>query len=382
MTVSSIERILGSRLGDRRGTALIAALHLPFVVAIAAFSVPRHDLSPADAAIVVLAVLLIGALQLRHSLAATRGERPTAWLLSLAALALAVYVPLWWFTWDWVPAQWFLMASAAMVLPRRLAVTAVVAPVVGTLVVLVVESLRVVSTRETVLSTVYFGAVLLMGAVALYASARLVGVIEELQVNRAALAHVAVNRERLRISRDLHDLLGHSLSAVSLKGDLAVRLLDTDERAARAEIHSLTDVARTALRDIQAVARDQHAVSLETEIEAAAALLRAAGIDARVDAQLPALGRPVEAVLAWAVREGTTNVLRHSDARGCSITAGRSGGAVRLEMTNDGARGPEATGSGLAGLRARAEALSGSVDAGPVDEDGFRLVVEVPERGL
>lgn len=382
MTVSSIERILGSRWGDRRGTALIAALHLPFVVAIAAFTIPRHDLSPADAALVVLAVLLIGALQLRHSLAATRGERPTAWLLSLAVLALAVYVPLWWFTWDWVPAQWFLMASAAMVLPRRLAVAAVVAPVVGTLVVLVVESLMVASTRETVLSTVYFSAVLLMGAVALYASARFVGVIEELQVNRAALAHVAVNRERLRISRDLHDLLGHSLSAVSLKGDLAVRLLDTDERAARAEIHSLTEVARTALRDIQAVARDEHAVSLETEIEAAAALLRAAGIDARVDAALPALARPVEAVLAWAVREGTTNILRHSDARACFITAGRRDGAVRLQLVNDGARGPEATGSGLAGLRARAEALSGSVDAGPVDEDGFRLVVEVPERGL
>lgn len=134
------------------------------------------------------------------------------------------------------------------------------------------------------------------------------------------------------------------------------------------------------LRDIQAVARDQHAVSLQVEIEAAAALLRAADIDARVDVHLPAPERRAEEVIAWAVREGTTNVLRHSDAAACSISAGRRGGAVFLEMTNDGARGPEAAGSGLAGLRARAEALAGSVVAGHIDDERFRLVVEIPER--
>ena len=381
MTISGIERLLGPDVGDRRATALTAALHLPFVVAIAAFVLPRHDVSPWGTALVLLSVLLIGGLQLRHSLAATRDERPRAWVLSFAVLALAVYVPLWWFTWDWAPAQWFLVASAAMLLPRALAVPVAAASIVGTLGVSATAIIREDGAREAVLYTAYLGAVLVMGAVALYASARLVGVIDELHGNRAALARVAVNRERLRISRDLHDLLGQSLSAVSLKGDLAVRLLEADEPAARAEIQSLTDVARNALRDIQAVARDGHAVSLGTEIEAAAALLRAAGIETRVDVHLPELTRGVEAVLAWAVRKGTTNILRHSDARECSLTAGRTGGVVRLRMTNDGAvRGNEATGSGLAGLRARAEARSGSVVAQHTGDGRFRLGVELPER--
>lgn len=381
VSMSGIDRVLASGGAARRNSVLIAALHLPFVVAIAAFILPRHDLSPGGAALAMATVVLIGGLQLRHSLAAVRGERPRAWLLSFAVLALAVYLPLWWFTWDWAPAQWFFVASAAMVLPRASAVPVAAASVLGTVVVAGIVVLRESSALEAALVAVYFSAVLVMGSVALYASARLVGVVEELHKNRTTLAHVAVNRERLRISRDLHDLLGHSLSAVSLKGDLAVRLLETDEPAARAEIQSLTDVARTALRDIQAVARDQHAVALGAEVDAAAALLRAAGIETRVDVHLPQLGRPAEAVLAWAAREGTTNILRHSDARTCTVTAGRGEGGVRLTMVNDGAtRAAEATGSGLAGLRARAEALSGSVAAERTDGDGFRLVVEIPER--
>jgi len=122
-------------------------------------------------------------------------------VLSFAVLALAVYVPLWWFTWDWAPAQWFLVASAAMLLPRALAVPVAAASIVGTLGVSATAIIREDGAREAVLYTAYLGAVLVMGAVALYASARLVGVIDELHGNRAALARVAVNRERLRISR-------------------------------------------------------------------------------------------------------------------------------------------------------------------------------------
>jgi two-component system, NarL family, sensor histidine kinase DesK len=180
------------------------------------------------------------------------------------------------------------------------------------------------------------------------------------------------------VSRDLHDLLGQSLSAISLKGDLGLRLLGGDGQAARSEIEGLTGIARDALSGLRAVAREEHAVSLRTEIEGAAGLLSAAGVQARTDLDLPDLAPAAEAVLAWAVREGTTNVLRHSRATTCSITAGRRRGSVFLEIFNDGGVAESGAGSGLAGLAERARAKAGSVSAGRTD-GGFRLVVEIPE---
>jgi two-component system, NarL family, sensor histidine kinase DesK len=202
--------------------------------------------------------------------------------------------------------------------------------------------------------------------------------LDELEATRTELAELAIGRERLRISRDLHDLLGHSLSAISLKGDLARRLLPSNVHAARAEIEGLTEVARDALRGVRAITRDEHAVSLRTETDGAAALLSAAGIDARIEVDLPDLARPTEEVLAWAVREGITNVLRHSQATACSITAARRDAMVRLEILNDGARPSAGAGTGLAGLAARARALSGSAVGGYTRGGRFRLLVQIP----
>jgi two-component system, NarL family, sensor histidine kinase DesK len=236
------------------------------------------------------------------------------------------------------------------------------------------------SPAQAALFVVYWTVGLVTGAVALYGAARLVRVLDELEATRAELAELAIGRERLRISRDLHDLLGHSLSAISLKGDLARRLLHSDVHAARAEIEGLTAVARNALRDVRAITRDKHTVSLRTETDGAAALLGAAGIDARIDLDVPELARPTEEVLAWAVREGITNVLRHSQATTCSVTAARRGGMVRLEIVNDGARPSAGEGNGLAGLAGRARALSGSASGLRLRGGRFRLLVELPEE--
>jgi two-component system sensor histidine kinase DesK len=218
------------------------------------------------------------------------------------------------------------------------------------------------------------------GAAVLYWSARLVRRIDELFDARFELAEVAVEGERRRFSRDLHDVLGQSLSAVSLKGDLAIRLLPSDQAAALAEIESLTGMARDALRDVRAVAIAKHEVSLQAEIDGAAALLGAAGIDVHLDLDLPAATGPVEDLLAWAVREGATNMLRHSEAQNCWIAAGRSNGAIRLEIVNDGARAPIGQGSGLSGLAERAGTLSGSVFAEQTRGGRFRLIVNVPKE--
>ena len=318
------------------------------------------------------------ALQLRHSFAIARGRRPRGALWSLLALAVLVYLPIPWLGWGWVPMQASLMASMPLALRGRPLAVALAVPVVGTdLAVIRLFADRPAATVGYLVVEQTFTLVVLPAA--LYASARLVRVLEELHVTRAELAELAVGRERLRVSRDLHDLLGQSLSAVSLKGELAIRLLGSDLPAARAEIESLTGVARDALRGVRAVTREEHAVSLRTEANGAVALLEAAGIHTRVDLDLLNVRQPVEEVLAWAVREGVTNVLRHSHARTCSIRVERQDGRTRLKIENDGALTPAGAGSGLAGLTERARAVSGSVTTDRTPDGRFELLVEVPE---
>jgi two-component system sensor histidine kinase DesK len=213
-----------------------------------------------------------------------------------------------------------------------------------------------------------------MAAVVVYGAARLIRATREL---RAARAELAIGHKRLRVLREAEELISQSLFAVSLKGDLALRLLPDDPTAARAEIESLTATARSVLHEAQAATRDAHEVALHTEADGAMRLLASAGIDTHIDVDVYLPG-PAADVLAWALREGVTNVLRHSEARTCSITAARSDRSVRLEIVNDGARTPPGPGSGLTKLTELTRAMHGSVTAGPTRDGGFRLLVELP----
>jgi two-component system, NarL family, sensor histidine kinase DesK len=365
----------------RRARWFLIGLHLALLAVAPVLTITGFEGDAGDPAVAVPAAIGIGGLQLRHSLAATRGERPRGWPWTLLGLTVLVYLPMVWFAMAWAPMQFFVIASAAMLLRGWPAGIAVATPLLATAAGVVAEArVNGENLAQGTLAVVYWTVGLATGAVALYGAARLVRVLDELEAARTELAELAVGRERLRVSRDLHDLLGQSLSAVSLKGDLAIRLLRSNPPAARTEIASLTEVARDTLRGVRAVTSDEHAVSLRTEIEGAAALLSAAGIDARIDLDLSDLEVPVERVLAWAVREGVTNVLRHSQAGTCSITAGRWDGHVRLEIVNDGARAATGEGSGLAGLTERATALSGSASAGPLGDGRFKLLLEIPEE--
>lgn len=350
---------------------------LPFGAIPALFMFTRTHQLPAAGKVVVVVGALIGmSVQLRHSFAVARGTRPRGWPLTWFVLCACAYAPIGSFGLDWSHLQWYVVASSAMLLPRPLAVVGVLGPMIGTGSAVGLSISNEGSSVPTVIVwVVYYLAVLGMGGAALYWAARLARLLGELYAARTELAELAVGRERLRVSRDLHDLLGHSLSAVSLKGDLALRLLPTDPAAARAEIAGLTGVARSALRDMRAVARDEHVVSLRAELEAAAAVLDAAGICVGID--VDDVPPSADAVLAWAVREGATNILRHSTASRCSFTAARQDGVVRLEVVNDGASAVVAAGSGLAGLADRARAVGGSA-VGRLVGDQFRLVVEVP----
>jgi two-component system sensor histidine kinase DesK len=134
------------------------------------------------------------------------------------------------------------------------------------------------------------------------------------------------------------------------------------------------------MRGVQALTRDEYPLSLRAEVEGAAALLASAGIDAAVDLQVGRLEPAQERLLAWSVREGVTNVLRHSQATRCTIVGGQRNGQVHLEIENDGASGPMAHGSGLTGLVERARSLSGAVSARSAGGGRFRLRVEVPNE--
>ncbi|MGO9820774.1 MAG: sensor histidine kinase [Solirubrobacteraceae bacterium] len=209
---------------------------------------------------------------------------------------------------------------------------------------------------------------------------------EELTEARAELARAAVAQERERFARDLHDLLGHTLSVIALKAELAGRLLPGDPERAAAEVGEVEQVARQALSEVRDAVSGYRQPTLEGETAGARMALSAAGIEAVMRDSEATLAPDVEAVLAWAVREGATNVIRHSHAARCmvQVTAGLTEASV--EVVDDGVRGSPGSGDapaghGLSGLRERAEALGGRLEAGPLPGGGFRLAVSVPVSG-
>jgi two-component system, NarL family, sensor histidine kinase DesK len=224
----------------------------------------------------------------------------------------------------------------------------------------------------------------------------------ELTEARAELAQLAVAQERERFARDLHDLLGHTMSVIALKAELAGRLLhDRPEQAAK-EVADVESVARQALGEVREAVSGYRQPTLDGELEGARMALSAAGIETSVQRPEVSIDPAAEAVLAWAVREGATNVIRHSGATRCAMKISAGLGTTTLEVVDDGGgargsgSGPDGSGSsdagpgsangrgsghGLAGLAERARTVAGRVEAGRLPQGGFRLEVRVPSGG-
>lgn len=202
----------------------------------------------------------------------------------------------------------------------------------------------------------------------------------ELMEARAELAEVAVAQERERFARDLHDLLGHTLSVVTLKAELAGRLLPDQPEQAATEMEEVETIARQALREVRQAVSGYHQPTLDDELAGARMALSTAGIEADFERAAVTFAPEVEAVLAWAVREGATNVIRHSHARRCTMRISAHLGSAAVEVVDDGPGGHACDGSGhgLAGLAERAHALRGDIEAGPAAAGGFRLAISVP----
>ncbi|MFJ3693051.1 sensor histidine kinase [Streptomyces sp. NPDC090052] len=203
--------------------------------------------------------------------------------------------------------------------------------------------------------------------------------VMELRSTRQELARSAVEKERLRFSRDLHDLLGHTLSVIVVKSEAARRLAPRDIDAALGQISDIETVGRQALTEIREAVTGYRSASLAGELDSARSMLTAAGIEPVVRQSGPPLEPQSASLLGWVVREAVTNTVRHSRATRCEIAVdGEKPERVRLVISDNG-RGVGSTppGSGLKGLTERLAAAGGSLDAGP-GRSGFRLVAELP----
>ncbi|MDA4885916.1 sensor histidine kinase [Streptomyces sp. MPA0124] len=207
-------------------------------------------------------------------------------------------------------------------------------------------------------------------------------------------ARLAVAEERLRFGRDLHDVMGRNLAVIALKSELAVQLSRRGRPEAVEQMIEVQRIAQESQREVRDVVRGYREAALEVELAGARGVLAAAGITAKVTGETAGLPAEVQSALGWVVREATTNVLRHGDAKKVAVTVRMSEGRVVLTVENDGAAettggGPSADatrttgsggsgGSGLTGLRERLSAVDGTLEAGPAGRGVFRLTAAVP----
>ncbi|GAA3411276.1 hypothetical protein GCM10018952_19280 [Streptosporangium vulgare] len=219
-------------------------------------------------------------------------------------------------------------------------------------------------------------------------------VVRTAEEGKEAQARLAVTEERLRFSRDLHDLVGHSLSAIAVKSEVAAKLSRVDAARAAGEMDEVRTLARQTLKEIRAAVRGYRTVDLAAELRAMAAVLEAGGVRCTLETPRDQVPEGAATLLAWVVREGTTNVLRHSSATECRIAITVREGCAVLVMTNDGVKGTGGAngvegvgevdgrgGTGLIGLSERVAAIGGTVTTGPGGPGEFRLRATVPLGG-
>jgi two-component system sensor histidine kinase DesK len=197
-----------------------------------------------------------------------------------------------------------------------------------------------------------------------------------LRLAREEVEHLAKVAERERIARDLHDLLGHTLSLVILKSELASKLADRDPERARNEIRDVERIAREALSEVRSAVAGYRSGGLEAEVQHARNALSTAGVTFAATLPKTQLPPAHEAVLCLAVREAVTNIVRHAGARHCSLALEAATKAVTLTISDDGRGGDAPFGSGLTGMRERVEVLGGSLTRD--GRGGTRLTVTLP----
>ena len=190
---------------------------------------------------------------------------------------------------------------------------------------------------------------------------------------RAELARLSAENERARIARDLHDLLGHSLTTITVKAGLARRVGAVDHGRAMQEVEEIEVLARRSLGDVRAAVSNYREVTLTGELATGREVLRAAGIAAELPSAVDVVDPAHHELFGWVVREGLTNVVRHARASSCAVTLS----TCSVEILDDGVGGAAGPGNGLVGLRERVATAGGAVQAGPRRSGGWRLRVSL-----
>jgi two-component system, NarL family, sensor histidine kinase DesK len=360
-----------SWVGGRRRTALAAV----FLAYLAFVGQQVADRSHGLAAVAGFAVL--GAFAVIYLVMVSLADRlaDRTWWLLLAALAVLTCAEL-------VFAQtagFVLCIYITAVIVPRMGARAAPAVVVMALLALFVPPL-IGSWNETIGGAFDAVTPLAIPIVALgaFGMVKLVESNEALASARAEMERLGAENERNRIARDLHDLLGHSLTTITVKAGLAVRIGAADPDRALREMGEVEELARQSLADVRSAVSDYREVTLARELATAREVLRAAGVTADFPGAVDAVDPANRELFGWIVREGVTNVVRHAHASVCSVRLT----ATSVELSDDGVGGPAGeAGNGLRGLCERVASAGGTVEAGPGDAGGWRLRASVPAGG-
>ncbi|MFI7607874.1 sensor histidine kinase [Micromonospora sp. NPDC049366] len=372
MDVSTGQAQPGSRMWRLTGWLLAAVwlffLNVPFATALRQDEPWRRALGLGTLVAFAVAYVLVFEWARSHRQASRPIPRRRAVTAVLGLLVLGVLgIP--GTDGDWMTTLVFVAAAAVFLLPPAWAavvvvLSAITPPVAGHLV-----------PGWAGESTIVFA--VLLASFAMFGVSALAQRNGELRAAQQQIGRLAVAEERARTARDLHDILGHSLTVVAIKAELAGRLLPVDPDRAASEIADVERLARSALADVRRTVGAYRGVRLAEELAGARSALAAAGVAVEAPDDVPQLPAERDELFAWAVREGVTNVVRHSGARSCTIRVRPE----EVEIADDG-RGPTpevATGHGLTGLRERAERLAATVTVGRrPDGQGFLLRVGVP----
>ncbi|WP_051366113.1 sensor histidine kinase [Hamadaea tsunoensis] len=315
----------------------------------------------------------LAVIQIRHLRGGLGGRRPRYWIATTVLQVVLIYPPFLAAGISWVATPAFLGATLLLFLRSRWRWVLWGAVVAG-------EAAIVRALDPDLVDCAYYTAGLVFASICIYGLTRLADLIVELRAARAELVRLAAAGERDRVGRDLHDLLGYSLTAVVLKGELADRLAGGDLPRAAAELAGLVDVARQARSDVRTIATTQRRMSLDDELAAARSVLVSVGVATEVSGPDDALDAGTQTVLATVLREAVANLLRHSQATTCTIRVRIRPDGVALRVRNDGVPAVPAgsPGTGLDNLARRLGEAGGRVETDTATAGWFELIARLP----